>query len=173
MKLGYLKILHLNGGHTDLYNPLIAGAMHYIIHNHQQICSHLYLSSGKTTPCLLTTSCLQLVPTTLVCWWVCCGDRQPRVEVCPVGAVETQLPIITAEFRGTAQLIDFTGIYPGMPLQVFKSAFDLELCLELNVRWVFTCWIGDSTLTTSWKPQSWLHLLTRERIADKNTIITG
>ena len=25
MKLRYLKILHLNGGHTDLYNPLIAG----------------------------------------------------------------------------------------------------------------------------------------------------
>ena len=43
------------------------------------------------------------------------------MEVCPVGTVGAQLPIITAEFRGTAQLIDFTGIYPGMPLQVFKS----------------------------------------------------
>ena len=97
--------------------------MRYIIHNHQQICSYLYLSSGKTTPCWLTTSCLQLVPTTLVCWWVYCGDRQPRVEVCPVGTVGTQLPIITAETRGTAQLIDFTGIYSGMPLQVFKFFF--------------------------------------------------
>ena len=25
MKIGYLKILHLYGGHTDLYNPPIAG----------------------------------------------------------------------------------------------------------------------------------------------------
>ena len=42
--------------------------------------------------------------------------------MCPVGTVGTQLRIITAEFRGTAQLIDFTGIYPGMPLQVFNCS---------------------------------------------------
>ena len=50
--------------------------------------------------------------TTLGCWWVRCGDRQPHVKVCPVETVGAPLLIITQKTRGTAQFIDFTGIYP-------------------------------------------------------------